>query len=46
MSEQDLIKELMEKLSDLSHACSREGLDIKEMWISDTLDKARNRTKK
>ena len=46
MNEQELIKELAEKLSDLSHACTREGLDIPEMWVSDTLDKVRNMSKK
>ena len=44
MNDQELIKELAEKLSDLSHACTREGLDIREMYVSETLDKARNRT--
>ena len=43
MSDQDLIKELAEKLSDLSHACTREGLDIPEMWLGETLDKVRER---
>ena len=41
MSDQDLIKELAEKLSDLSHACTREGLDIPEMHVAETLDKFR-----
>lgn len=46
MNEQELIKELAEKLSDLSHACTREGLDIREMYVSETLDKVRNLSQK